>query len=80
MLGGHTHKAILLFIDSLARSAAAAEFARSASTLATAEDAAVACSAGHFEDIRTKTETGRYLIKDGYVVVEPAERFSKTDD
>jgi len=79
VLGGHTHKAMLLTIDSLTRSTAVAEFARSKITYATAKDVGAACSAGHFESIQTKTGTVRYFIKSGAVVVSAPYEFSKTD-
>ncbi len=79
MLGGHTHKAMLLSIDSFDRSPAATEFARSRITYAAARDVEVACKSGHFEDVRTTNGIAQYRIKDGNVVVSAPEVFSKTD-
>ncbi len=79
VLGGHTHKAMLLSIDSFDLSSAAMEFAQSRITYATAENVSLACKSGHFDNVRTTSGTARYLIKDGNVVVSAPEAFSKTD-
>jgi len=79
MLGGHSHKAMLLRIDSLTRSTAVAELAQSRITYATAEDVGMACNSGHFENVRTKTGLVRYVMKDGHVIIRAPEEFSQTD-